>query len=167
MSMPKILLPIQAEWQKRLPNERRILSIVAALIVASLVYLIGFDPAINNIKQLEKAYPVLKQQTAKMSFMTDEYALISQALSENIPAPTRELIEASLLRKNMKTQSLSVSNDIVRVQVNTASYSQLMEWLLEMQKASRLTVEDAKVTALEMPGQVSFVVTLRQQKLVQ
>jgi general secretion pathway protein M len=167
MKMPKFFLDMQAEWQKRLPHERRILSIVAVLILSSMIYLIGFEPAINNIKQLEVAYPVLKQQTAKMSLMTDEYSVISQALSENIPPVTRELIESSLLRKNMRTQSLSVSNDVVRVQVNVAAYSQLMEWLLEMQKASRLTVEDAKVTTLDVPGQVSFVITLRQQKLVQ
>ena len=167
MNVAQLKLELQASWQKRSSQERRIISVVGFLIVASIIYLIGFDPALRNIANLEKSYPVLKQQTAKMALMTQEYSIISQSLSENIPPVTRESIEASLLRRNIKAQSLSVSNDIVRVQANLATYSNMMEWLLEMQKAARLSVEDAKVTSLPEPGQVSFVITLRQQKVVQ
>lgn len=166
MTTSQLALELQASWQKRAPQERRIISIVGFLMIASIIYLLGFDPALKNIDNLEKSYPVLKQQSAKMALMTQEYALISQSLSENIPPVTREFIEASLLRRNIQTQSLSVSNDIVRVQANLAAYSSTMEWLLEMQKTARLSVEDAKLTSLSGPGQVSFVITLRQQKLV-
>lgn len=167
MTTSQLKLELQASWQKKSLQERRIIGIVSFLIIASIIYLIGFDPALKNIKKLEKSYPVLKQQTAKMALMTQEYSIISQSLSENIPSVTREFIEASLLRKNIKAQSLSVSNDIVRVQANLATYSNMMEWLLEMQKAARLSVEETKVTSLSEPGQVSFVITLRQQKVAQ
>jgi general secretion pathway protein M len=86
-------------------------------------------------------------------------------MTESVPVMTRESIEASLTRRNIKTQSLTVVNDVVRFQVNVVAYANLMEWMLEIQRAARLTVDDIKLTALVEPGQVSVVVSLRQQKV--
>ena len=90
---------------------------------------------------------------------------LSKTLSEGVAPVSRELIESTLARRNIKTQSLSVSNEIVRFQVNVVAYSNMMEWLLEMQRAARLTVEEIRITALTEPGQVSVVVTLKQQRV--
>jgi general secretion pathway protein M len=90
---------------------------------------------------------------------------LSKSMTESVPVMTRESIEASLTRRNIKTQSLTVANDVVRFQVNVVAYANLMEWMLEMQRAARLTVDDIKLTALTEPGQVSVVVSLRQQRV--
>jgi type II secretory pathway component PulM len=69
-----------------------------------------------------------------------------------------------LLRRGIKAQTLTSADDIVRLQVTSVAYVNIMEWLLEMQKAARLTVEEAKFTALTEVGQVGVVLTLKQQK---
>jgi general secretion pathway protein M len=152
-------------WNKRELRERRILVGVFALVLLSLVFLVGVQPALTNIKNLEEYNPKLKQQAASMKEMAAQYSVIAKALSENVTPVTREFIESSLLRRNIKTQSLSVSNEIVRFQVNVVAYSNLMEWILEMQKVSRLSVEDVKLASLIEPGQVSVILTLRQQRV--
>lgn len=155
---------LRNDWRKRELRERRILLGVAVLILASLIYLIGVQPALSNIRNLESATPALKLQAATMMNMASQYEALSKTMSENIPPITREVIESTLNRRNIKTQSLTVSNEIVRFQANMVAYAQLMEWILEMQKAARLTVDEAKVSALSDAGQVSVVITLRQQR---
>jgi type II secretory pathway component PulM len=164
MNLRETINKLQSDWSKREMRERRILIGVAALILASLVYLIGVQPAQSNIRNLENSTPALKMQAATMMNMASQYDALSKVMSENIPVVTREVIESTLLRRNIKTQSLTVSNDVVRFQVNAVAYSNFMEWILEMQKAARLTVDEAKVTALTEPGQVGVVITLRQQR---
>lgn len=164
MKLRETINQLQINWSKREIRERQILIGVACLILASLVYLVGIQPAQSNIRNLENSTPALKMQAATMMNMASQYDALSKTMAENIPVVTREVIESTLMRRNIKTQSLTVSNDIVRFQVNAVAYANLMEWILEMQKAARLTVDEAKVTALADPGQVGVVITLRQQR---
>ena len=164
MKQIEILNKLLNDWNKRELRERRILIGVAILVLVSLVYLFAVQPAYTSIKNLENSTPSLKLQAATMTNMAAQYGDLSKTMAENIPTITRETVESTLARRNIKTQSLTVSNDIVRFQVNVVGYANLMEWILEMQKAARLTVNEVKLTALTEAGQVSAVVTLRQQK---
>lgn len=164
MNWSELVMQWQASWNRRELRERRIYVALAFVVLLSLIFLVGVDPAMKKIKDLQSNLPVMKQQAALMTHLTEQYGQFSQSLSESIPAVTREAVESSLARRNIKTQSLTVSGEVVRFQVNAVAYANLMEWVLEMQKAARLTVDEAKVTALSDAGQVSVVLTLRQQK---
>jgi general secretion pathway protein M len=151
-------------WQQRNAKERRLLSVTTIIVLFALIYWIFINPALTNKAKLDAAIPQLRQQVSEMAAMSGQYAQIATAMAENIEPVTREVIEASLLRKGIKAQSLTASDDIVRLQITSVSYSAIMEWMLEMQKAARLTVEEAKVTALSEKGQVGVVLTMKQQK---
>ena len=151
-------------WTKRPPSERRVIGVVAGVVLSSIVYLLGIEPAMRNRAQLEKGIPQLKQNAARMNDLVAQYTALSKNIAEGVAPITRELLEQTLQRRNIKTQSLSATNEYVRVQANVANYASVMEWLLEMQKAARLTVEEIKITALTEPGQVSVVITLKQQR---
>lgn len=99
-----------------------------------------------------------------MDLMSKQSAQLGNAMSENIDTVSRESIETSLARRSIKAQNLSVNDDVVRFQISTVAYANLMEWLLEAQKSTRLTVEEAKLAALPESGQVSVTITLKQQK---
>ncbi|MBI1835507.1 MAG: type II secretion system protein M [Burkholderiales bacterium] len=167
MKLNELRVALSDNWDKREPRERRILMVVGLLVLLSAVYLMGIAPAQSHIRSLQQATPQLKQQAAMMTAMAEQYGFVSKALHDAVPPITRETIESTLARRNIKTQSLIVSGDVVRFQVNAVAYSSMMEWLLEMQKAARLTVDEAKLVALTDPGQVSIVLTLRQQKSAQ
>lgn len=151
-------------WQQRNAKERRLLSAATITVTFALIYWIFVAPALSNKAKLEAAIPQLRQQVSEMAVLSGQYAQISTAMTENVEPITREVLEASLLRRGIKVQSLTASDDIVRLQVASAAYTSVMEWILEMQKAARLTVEDAKVTALPEKGQVGVVLTMKQQK---
>lgn len=164
MKQSMIMQTLSVFWQQRDARERRFLSAVIIVSSIALAYSLFVNPALSNSSKLGKSIPKLRQQVSEMANLTGQYAQVATAMTENIAPASREVLEASLLRRAIKTQSLSVSDEIVRLQVSAVAYSNIMEWLLEMQKAARLTVDEAKVTALPEPGQVSLVLTLRQQK---
>lgn len=164
MKQGMIVAEIVLFWQQRDARERRWLSTGMVSILLALIYLIFINPALSNKAILEKAIPQLRQQVAEMAVMSSQYAKIASQMSSDVPAVTRESVEASLLRRGIKAQTLTSADDIVRLQVTSVAYVNIMEWLLEMQKAARLTVEDAKITGLTEVGQVGVVLTLKQQK---
>jgi len=99
-----------------------------------------------------------------MDVLALQSAQFNSLLTQNIEPISKESVESSLARRSIKTQTLSVSENIVRLQIPTVGYGTLMEWLLENQKVTRLTVEDAKLIALPELGQVSATLTLKQQR---
>jgi len=128
-------------WQQRNPRERGFLTLAFALIIAALVYLIALAPALKTIQTQEKAIPQLRQQVSEMNLLSDQYSQIASVMAQSVAPVTREVLESSLQRRGIKVQSMAISEDIIRIQISTVSYSNLMEWLLEMQKVTRLTVK--------------------------
>lgn len=151
-------------WQQRNAKERRLLTWATIVVLVAITFWIFINPAISNIAKLKTALPQLQQKVRVMAAMATQYSQISSSITENVEPVSREQIEASLLRRSIKTQNLNTSDDFIRVQIGTVAYSNVMEWMLEMQKAARLTVDEIKVTALPESGQVSVVLTLRRQR---
>lgn len=159
-----LMLQIRNFWQQRDARERRLLSIAAAAIVLALIYLLLLNPALSGRARLQEKIPQLRQQVAEMALLSTQQAQLAASLSDQVAPVSREQIDASLSSRGVKTQALAVSDDIVRLHIQSVNYGSLMEWLVEMQKAARLTVEEARVTALPEAGQVSVSLTLKQQR---
>lgn len=159
-----LMLQIQNFWQQRDARERRLLSMAAAAIMLALIYLVLLNPALSGRAKLQEKIPQLRQQVAEMALLSTQQAQLAASLSDQVAPVSREQIDASLSSRGVKTQALAVSDDIVRLQIQSVNYGSLMEWLVEMQKAARLTVEEARVTALPESGQVSVSLTLKQQR---
>ncbi len=155
---------VLAYWQQRDMRERRLLLVAFLAVAGAIIYSVLIDPALSGRAELQKQVPQLRQQVAEMAELSKQSGQLNTSIAENIPAITRETVEASLVRWAVKPQTLTVSDDVVRVQLSSIAYSGLMEWLLEMQKSARLTVDDARVTALPETGMVSATLTLRQQR---
>lgn len=151
-------------WQARIERERKMLVICALFIMVAITYGFFLAPALSGRKQLSESLPILNQQLAEINELSKQQAGLTANLAEFIAPVSREQVEAVLGRRGIKAQTVAVSDDLVRLQIPTAAYANLMECLVELQKASRLTVEEAKLVALLENGQVSATLTLRQQR---
>ncbi|MCH8618850.1 type II secretion system protein GspM [Undibacterium sp. TS12] len=151
-------------WQARAQRERNMLLICALVIVSAIIYGFLLSPALSGRKKLSEDLPVLNQKLAEINELSKQQSKLAVSLSELVPPVSREQLEASLTRRGIKAQTISVTDDLVRLQIPAAAYANLMEWLVEMQKASRLTVEEAKLVALLEVGQVSATISLKQQR---
>ncbi len=153
----------QLFWQQRAPREQKILLAAALFIAVLLLYFVLFAPAWQGRKKLEHDLPELRQQQAMLTSLIQQYQSLSGQANQSIAPITREVLSASMTRFGLSSSSLGISDEVVRLQIPKAYYSELMEWLTEMQRAHRLSVDEIKITSLPDTQQVSATISLRQQ----
>ena len=163
-SFARIAQPVYDFWTARNPRERNMLAIAIAAIVLALVYLLLIQPALSGREQLQKNLPTLRQQVAQMQAMTQELENLPEQPSVEPQPATREGVQASLLRKGLEPQNLSVEGGVLRVQLPGSSFAGTLAWLDEMQKNFLFTVSDANIVAQAQPDTVDATLTLQQRK---
>ncbi|MBC3934968.1 type II secretion system protein M [Undibacterium sp. CY7W] len=151
-------------WNARNPREQKMLSAAAVVLLLTLLFMILIDPALSGVARLQKEIPQNRQKLAEMTAMNNQYAQLAANLNQMVEPVSRESIENSLSARGMKAQTLSVVDEVVRLQIQSASYANVMEWLVELQKSARVVVDEAKLNALPETGQVNVNLTLRQQR---
>ncbi|QDZ29145.1 type II secretion system protein GspM [Noviherbaspirillum sp. UKPF54] len=151
-------------WQERNPRERSLLAAAFAVIVLGLFYALLIDPALSGRKDMEKKLPALREQAAEVQALSKEAGALAGKGSAPAAAVTRESIESALNNRGLKPQSVIVTGELTKVQLNGASFSGIVDWLTEMQKSARLSVVDANVDAQAKADTVNATLTLRQQR---
>jgi general secretion pathway protein M len=128
----------------------------------TLAYLLLIDPALEGRAQLRRALPQLRQQAAQLQALAQEAtALKSQPVPQVTPM-TRETLSAGLTARGLNPQSLSLTGEYAKLQLNNASFANLAMWLDSQRRENRIAVQDAVVTALPAAGQVDASLTLHQ-----
>lgn len=153
-----------AFWNDRSVKERKQILAIGSVIVAALIYLLLLEPALTGRAQLRKSLPVLRQKAVEMQELARTAAALGATVALPPPLLDKQSIEAGLLARGLKAQSVVVSDEVVRLQMNSASFAALVDWLGEMQKVARLVVVDTTIAALAGSDTVSVTMTLRQQK---
>ena len=152
-----------AWWNTKTIREQKLLSIAIAFAGCVLVYQILFAPAWQGREKLQQSLLVLKQQATQMHALSQE----AMTLSDRTLTPaavSRDNLESSLIRKNMKPQQLSIAGEQVRLQWIAVSFANLFEWLEEARQTQGLMVLEAEIVALAQTGKVRASVTLSQLK---
>ena len=151
-------------WSDRSVRERKQLLLMGTVIVLAMLYLLLVAPALSGRAQLRKSLPELRQKSADMRQLVREAAMLSATVAPPPMLLSKETMEATLGSHGLKAQSIVVTEDVVRLQLNAASFSSLVDWLGDVQKTARLSVIDASIVALPVGDSVNATLTLRQQK---
>jgi general secretion pathway protein M len=152
----------QALWMARTGQERRTLSIGAAVLLVALAYLVLIAPALEGRTALRKQLPRLHQQAAEMRALADEARKLQAQPAPQVAPMSREALLASLSGRGMTPASLAMTGDFAKLQLNNVSFANLMAWLDAQRRENRIMVQDASVTGLPAAGQVDASLTLRQ-----
>lgn len=151
-----------ALWLARTEQERRFLAVGGGVVLLALLYLLLVEPAVNGRAQLRRSLPPLRQQAAELQAMAQEANNIAHAPTSQVTPLTREAVTTSMSSHGLTAQSLSMTGEYIKLQLNNVSFANLATWLDEQRRANRVLVQDAVVTALPTAGQVDASMTLRQ-----
>jgi general secretion pathway protein M len=151
-----------AYWGARTDQERRFLGAGAAVLLVALVYLLLVAPALDGRAQLRRSLPALRQQAAELQALAQQATALNAQPAPQVAPITREALAASLAGRGLTAQSLSVSGEHAKLQLNNASFANLVMWLDAQRREGRIGVLDAVFTALPAPGQVDANLTLKQ-----
>jgi general secretion pathway protein M len=149
-------------WLARTEQERKFLAWGGAILGVILFYMLLLAPAIDGRAQLRRSLPALKQQAAQLRAMADEARALASQPAPQVAPLTREAITASLGARGMAPQGLSVTGNYAKFQLTNVSFANLMAWLDEQRRTSRLGVEEAQLSAQTPLGQVNATLTMRQ-----
>lgn len=151
-------------WSDRSVRERKQLLLMGTVIVLALLYLFLVAPALSGRTQLRKSLPDLRQKSADMQQLVREAAMLAATVAPPPILLSKESVDAALGGHGLHAQSIVVTEDVVRVQLNAGAFSSIVDWLADVQKTMRLSVIDAGIVALPATGSVDATLTLRQQK---
>jgi len=167
IKMPAVLVTLQESvalfWSERDARERSMLGIGMLAVLLLLVYAILFAPALKGRAQLNKDLPTLRQQGAEMQALAKQALQLNGSAAIQPESVSQESIAASLTARGMKPKNLSVNDGLVRLQLDPVSFSNLLSWIDERQKVSRMTVLDANFIAAPQLDTVNATLTLKQQ----
>lgn len=150
-------------WTARDARERLILTAAAVVVALSLAYALLIAPALAGREQLGKNMPLLRQQVAQLQVMSREAASLTSKSVSPVAVITKESIEAALVRRGLKPQSVTLTGDSAKVQLTAVSFKDTLSWLGDMKDTARLSVVDANFVALPQADTVNATLTLRQQ----
>jgi general secretion pathway protein M len=153
-----------AFWNMRDARERAMLISAALVVISGLAYALLIDPALTGRDRLNKNLPPLHQQVAQLQALAKEAAALSVKPAAPLIKMSDENIQAALARNGLKPQSVMITGDFAKVQLNAASFAGTLNWLDDMQKTALITVVDANIVTLDKPDVVNETFTLRQPR---
>jgi general secretion pathway protein M len=149
-------------WMARTEQERKYLLIGVAVAAAALVYALFIDPALSGRAQLEKDLPVLRQQSAQLRAMALEAGELARAPQTQVAPMSQQGLTASLAALSIVPQSVAMTGEFAKLQLNGVAFSSLVAWLDAQRRENRISVQDAMIGAQGALGQVDATLTLRQ-----
>jgi general secretion pathway protein M len=164
--MPPFLLRIRDNastlWAMRNPRERSTLAVGSVLLLLSLIWLWLIDPALQGRTQWDKKLPVMRAELAQMQSLARELGAESEIKSVVALPLSRSTLEASLSAKNLKPQTIVITNEFVKLSFSDVPFSALTAWLSERQTGAQLSVTEATITARDQSDKVDATLSLRQ-----
>lgn len=151
-------------WAARDARARAMLAAAAAVMALGVIGSLLVDPTLSGRSQLSKNLPVLRQQVAQLQALSKEAAALSEKPARPVTAMTKESIEASLVRKGLRSLSVTLAGNLAKVQLTAVSFADTLDWLGDMQETARIFVDDANMVALDQPGMANVTLTLRQHR---
>lgn len=151
-----------AFWQARTEQERQFLGVGGAVLGLALFYALLISPALDGRARLRKELPQLHQEAAELQALAMEAAALKGVAVVAPPPMTRDTLSASLAARSLTAQSIAITGEYAKLQLNGVQFAGLLDWLDAQRREGRISVQDASITAREPAGTVDAILTLRQ-----
>ncbi|HAT31779.1 MAG TPA: general secretion pathway protein GspM [Janthinobacterium sp.] len=149
-------------WLARSEQERRMLRFGAASVALALVYALLIAPALDGRAKLQKDLPQLRLDAAEIAALATQAGALARQTPAPVPPMSRDSLSASLTARGLSAQSISMTGEYAKLQLNGAAFAGLAAWLDALRRESRIEVQDANLVAQPTAGLVDATLTLRQ-----
>lgn len=153
---------ISLYWLARTEKERKYLTVGGATIVGALVYALCVAPATSGRDKLNAQLPLLRVEAAKLQALALEAGELARQVAPQAAPMSKESVTASLAARSITAQSISMTGNFARVQLNGVPFASLFAWLDAQRRENRIEAQEVAVTAGTPVGQVDAILTLRQ-----
>ncbi len=149
-------------WLARTEKERRYLTVGGATVLGALVYSLFVAPALEGRDKLNAQLPQLRQEAARMQALSLQAGELARLPTPTVAPMSKESLTASLVARSLSAESVSMTGETARVQLNGVAFANMFAWLDAQRRENRIEAQDVAVTASTPLGQVDAVLILRQ-----
>jgi general secretion pathway protein M len=143
-------------WAAKTPNERRLVSAIALLIVVTLAWLALWQPLQQDLATLRAAAPAERAALAEGEHMAAEIAGLARA-APLPPAPEAQAaLERILGERGLRGSGTQVEwrDERARIAIDAVRFDTLVAALEALHRDARLRIVDATLAARVDPGTV-------------
>ena len=151
-------------WDARQPRERVMMTWAGIIVLSAICWLLLAEPALRGRARLHVQLPLLRQQSAQMTQLTDELILTPQR-TDSAKAPfSPSLLADSLRAKGITPQRLEVSEERIKLHIADIAWSLWIDWLISLTASTDVVVLEANIKPGRSTGQVEINLALGQNK---
>ena len=149
-----------AFWLARAPRERAILGAGAVIVLIALLYIVLWEPLVNQRALFDKQLPRLQADLAQMQ---RDVALIKAsgggavARSDDL----RQAVTASLAQRGIKADIVAQPDSKLKIDAAQAAFSQMLDLVSGLQRETGAHVVSADISSEQNNGIVHFVAVVQ------
>jgi general secretion pathway protein M len=152
---------IQKLWQSWSPREKMLVILAGVGLLVSGFYNLFWLPVNNSIARLSNAVPEARSQLAQMQIQAKQVPTRPTATLRKSLLPTlEESIDNHGLREHLNKLEPTI-DDSAQVVLTEIGYTNLIKWIVNLERQYAISVSSAKLRATDTPGIVSARIVLR------
>jgi len=148
-------------WQVRNQREKQWLTLVAAILIAWLGWVLLVNPALRGRAHWQRELPTMQNELAQMRSLLTDIGKEPVRSKESRLGLSRQTLENSLNEKGLRAEHLEITDGHVKARFIDISFSTFAELLQQWQIASQLVVEEITITARDRIDRVDVSVSLK------
>ena len=136
---------LRQAWSRLAQRERRLVGLALAVVLAGLVWSLGVAPALAVLRTAPARLAELDRQLQSMQ----DLAAQARALQGRTPVSRDDAVrsvESALQQRMAGRAQLSRAGDRVTVTLSGVQPQVLAQWLVQVRDASRVSVQQARLT---------------------
>lgn len=149
-------------WAERPPSERLILAAVALMMVATLLYLLVFDPLMSWRDKEQSRLKVNERLLVQVDGLVKRF---EQQPAEGAGGADglASLIDTSLRENNLTMRGIQPGkNGDARLRLSNVDQESLTQWLYDLEYKRQISIEELNISQSKTPGLV--MVNIRVKK---
>jgi type II secretory pathway component PulM len=154
----KTLAQATTYWQQRNHREKVFVMAAAGLIFTSLIYNAIWLPMQKSIVSMRAAIPTHARQLEQMKSQARQIPTLANsgklATADEILSIIEKSLDTHALRQHMSKMELDRNNG-AKLALKNVSYSNLLKWVLNLDRQHGIKVKSAKLNATGVPGEIN------------
>ncbi|MCW5629041.1 MAG: type II secretion system protein M [Rhodoferax sp.] len=145
MTTANTLASLRQAWSRLAQRERRLVALALAVVLAGLLWSLAVAPALGVLRTAPVRLAELDRQLQSMQ----DLAAQARALQGRAPVPRDDAVrtlESALQQRMPGRAQLSRAGDRVTVTLSGVQPRMLAQWLGQVRDASRVSVQQARLT---------------------
>lgn len=135
---------LRARWNALAPREKMLAAAAAALVAATLIWLLAIGPALGTLRTAEEQRRTLDAQLQRMRTLQSQAQALQAQPKQNAEQAAR-LLEQSVTQRLGTSARTAVAGDRVTITLSGTPPDALAQWLAQARANARALPSEARL----------------------